>query len=420
MKIVVIGGGAAGLMAALFAARGGARVTLLERNEKLGKKIYITGKGRCNLTNAASPRERFLQNVPRNPRFLYAALSTLDNEGTMALFESLGLRLKVERGERVFPESDRASDVTRTLEKEILRLGARILLNARVRALSLQDGRAAGVTLENGERIDADAVIVATGGLSYPSTGSTGDGYRFAKDAGLPVTPTRPSLIAIETLETWPFALSGLTLKNVRLWADVGKKKPWSEMGELLFTHFGVSGPLALTASALFPEDFAGRAMTVDLKPALDADTLDKRVQRDFAEMGRKRLGSVMDGLVPHALGEALLPLVSLSPLTPVSSVNQAQRKALVALLKAVPLTVKALRGYNEAVVTRGGVDVKAVDPSTMAAKSAPGLYFAGEVLDVDAFTGGFNLQIAFSTGALAGKSAARHALKDGSTEENR
>ena len=412
-KVIVVGGGAAGLMAALFAARSGAQVRLLEKNEKLGKKIYITGKGRCNLTNTV-PGEQFLSNVPRNPRFLYSALKCLDNRGVMALMEGLGLPLKEERGGRVFPQSDHASDVTRALEAGLRQAGGRVALGAQVSSLWLEEGKARGAVMADGSRIPADAVVVATGGLSYPSTGSTGDGYRFARQAGLSVTPTRPALVGIETREEWPWGLSGLTLKNVRLSAVRGKKRLFDQQGELLLTHFGLSGPLALSLSSLLPEDYQGQALFLDLKPALTGEALDARLARDCQSLSRKRLPALTDGLAPHSLGLALATLAGLSPDIPVSEVSRAQRARLCQAFKAAPLTVKALRGYQEAVITRGGVDVKQVNASTMAAKAVPGLYFAGEVLDVDGLTGGFNLQIAFSTGALAGLSAARA----GCTEE--
>ena len=409
-SVLVIGGGAAGMMAALFAARANARVTLLERNEKTGKKIYITGKGRCNLTNACD-REAFLRRVMRNPRFLYASLATLDSFATMALMDELGLALKTERGDRVFPASDKASDVTATLMRELARLGVQVRLNARARRVLTEGGRASGVQLETGERICADAVILATGGLSYPSTGSTGDGHEMASQTGHALIKPLPSLVPIETREDWPKALAGLSLKNVRLsayMASGGKEKRiYSEQGEMLFTHFGVSGPLVLTLSALLPEDLSCVRMCIDLKPALDEKTLDARLVRDLRDLSRKQLGTVMDGLAPHNLALALLALANLSPALAANAVTQAQRRALVALFKAVPLTPAALRGFAEAVVTRGGVSVKDVNPSTLESRRVPGLYFAGELLDLDAVTGGFNLQIAFSTGALAGKSAA-------------
>ena len=411
--ILIVGGGAAGLMAALFAARGGAKVTLLERNEKLGKKIYITGKGRCNLTNACE-QEEFMRHILRNPRFLYAALATLDNFGTMELMESLGLTLKTERGERVFPASDKASDVTNTLARELARLGVTVRLNARVSRLLTEGGRAVGVVLENGEALKADAVILATGGFSYPSTGSTGDGHRMAEETGHALTAVLPALVPIETVETWPYALSGLSLRNVKLFAyEKGAKKEkriFAEQGELLFTHFGISGPLVLTLSSLLPEDLSRVRLAIDLKPALDDGTLDARMVRDLRELSRKQLITVMDGLAPHNLALTLLELAGISPALPANALTHEQRAALRGFFKALPLTPLKLRGFSEAIVTRGGVNVRDVNASTMESKRLPGLYFAGEMLDVDGTTGGFNLQIAFSTGALAGRSAAREA----------
>ena len=410
-NVIVIGGGAAGMMAALFSARAGARTVLLERNEKLGKKVYITGKGRCNLTNAAD-MEQVMRAVFRNPRFLYASFATLDNAGVMTLMESLGVPLKVERGERVFPVSDKASDVIRALQRGLEQAGVEIRLNTRVSSLELEDGTCKGVSLEDGTRLDADAVVLATGGLSYPSTGSTGDGYAMAESAGHTLQPALPALVPIETRESWPAMLSGLSLKNVRLSAFAQgpkkEKKLYSEMGEMLFTHFGISGPLALTLSSLLPEDLNGVRLSIDLKPALDEQTLDARLLRDFREMSRKQLTSVMDGLAPHSLAEQLLRLAGLGPAMPVNAVTAQQRAELLRVLKNVPLTPKKLRGFDEAIITRGGVTVKEIDPSTMRSKRVRGLYMAGEMLDVDAMTGGFNLQIAWSTGALAGQSAAR------------
>ncbi len=409
-RIIVIGGGAAGMMAALFAARAGAAVTLLERNEKLGKKVYITGKGRCNLTNAAD-MEEFQRNIFRNPRFMYAAFANLDNRGVMDLVEGLGTPVKVERGNRVFPVSDKASDVIGALKRGLDRESVRVRLNTRVEGLTVEDGHCMGAKVEGGEALPADAVILATGGLSYPSTGSTGDGYRMAEDTGHAVTETLPALVPIETAESWPGVLTGLSLKNVRLsaWQTGGKKekKLYSDMGEMLFTHFGISGPLALTLSSRLPGDLSGVRMEIDLKPALDDQTLDARLLRDFKAMSRKQLISVMDGLAPHNLAEQLVKLAGLTPTVPVNGVTAQQRAALLNVIKHVPLTPKALRDYNEAIITRGGVSVKDINPSTMESKRLPGLYFAGELIDVDAATGGFNLQIAWSTGALAGKSAA-------------
>ena len=410
-EVVVIGGGAAGMMAALYALRGGASVTLLERNEKLGKKIYITGKGRCNLTNVAEETE-FMGNIVRNPRFLFAALNNLDNHGVMDLFEGLGVKLKVERGGRVFPESDHASDITRGLDRELHRLGCRVRLNARVSGILYEEGRAAGVMLETGEQLKADAVIVATGGQSYPTTGSTGDGWEFAESAGMEVKPAIPALTPIETEETWPYALSGLSLKNVRLTAPGPRKKPlYSEQGEMLLTHFGISGPLALSASSYLPEESRGAKLILDLKPALTDEQLDQRLLRDFKEMSRKQIISVMDGLAPHALAMEVLGLCGIAPTQPVNGITQEMRASIIKNIKRIELTVKRLRPLTEAIVTRGGVSVKEINPSTMESKKVPGLYFAGETIDIDALTGGFNLQLAFSTGALAGKNAAQEEM---------
>ncbi len=409
-KILVIGGGAAGMLAALYAARAGAMVTILERNEKLGKKIYITGKGRCNLTNAADPEE-FMREIVRNPRFLYAAFAAFDNHSMMDLMEKLAVPLKVERGNRVFPQSDHASDITQALRRELERLHVHLRYDARVDRLLLEENQCRGAILVGGEVCRADAVILCTGGASYPLTGSTGDGYRLAEQAGHSIQKPLPALIPIETKESWPSMLSGLTLKNVALkaWKTGGKKiKPfYHEQGEMLFTHFGISGPLVLTLSSHMPEDLSDVRMSIDLKPALSEETLNARLLRDFQEYSRKQISAVMDGLVPHNLGQQILVLAGMSPQTPVNSVTQAQRAKLLQLLKDLPLTPKGLRGIEEAIVTRGGVNVKEINPSTMESKRASGLYFAGEVMDVDAHTGGFNLQIAFSTGALAGMSAA-------------
>ena len=409
-KCIVVGGGASGMLAAIYAAQSGARVTLLERNEKLGKKLYITGKGRCNLTNA-SDMEQYQRNIFRNPRFLYAAFAHLDNAGMMALLENLGTPLKVERGNRVFPVSDKSSDVIAALKRGLDRAGVAVRLNTRVLRLLCEDGCCMGVALENSESLYADAVILATGGLSYPSTGSTGDGHAMARDTGHAVTATKPALVAIDTMESWPGTLAGLTLKNVTLSAFLsgGKKEKqlYSQMGELLFTHTGISGPLALTLSSLLPDDLSAVRMTIDLKPALDEQTLDARLLRDFKEMSRRQLGNVVDGLAPRSLSEQLIRLAGLSPTLPVNGITSPQRAALLKVIKGIELHPRGLGGFNEAIITRGGVDVKQINPSTMESKLVKNLFFCGELMDVDAATGGFNLQIAFSTGALAGKNAA-------------
>ena len=409
-KVLVVGGGAAGMLAALFAAENGAAVTLLERNEKLGKKVYITGKGRCNITNTAE-REAFMQAIYRNPRFMYASFAAFDNQDMIRLMENLGVPVKVERGNRVFPESDHASDVTNALRRALEQRGVRIELNTRVAGLMLDANICRGVITESGDKINADAVILCTGGCSYPSTGSTGDGYALAKSAGHTVQPLLPALVPIDTKESWPSMLTGLSLKNValRAWrADQKKKKYfYDEQGEMMFTHTGVTGPLVLTLSSKMPADIENVRMAIDLKPALDMQTLDARILRDFQAMIQKRITAVMDGLVPHNLGQQILVLAGVSPQQPVNAVTQKQRQAIAELLKHLPLTPKALRGFSEAIVTRGGVTVREINPSTLESKIARGLYFAGELMDVDAQTGGYNLQIAFSSGALAGKCAA-------------
>ena len=412
-EILIIGGGAAGMAASVFAARAGASVTLLEKNEKLGKKVYITGKGRCNLTNDCD-RDTFLGQVPRNPRFLYAALSFFPPRAMMALMEEAGCPVTVQRGRRVFPASEKASDVTRALSSLMRKEGVRVRLNTKVLSLEAGEGRILAVRTDAGERIPADAVIVCTGGLSYPSTGSTGDGYRFAAEAGHTVLPASPVLVGMETAEDWPRSLQGLSLKNVTLSLRRGKKVLYEELGEMLFTHFGVSGPLVLEASCHLPEDFSGVTLRIDLKPGLTPEQLDARLLRDFAASGRKELRTELCTLLPASLAARFPALCSLSGGLPCSQVTAAQRRRLVECLKALPMTLLRPRPVEEAVVTRGGVSVREVDPATMRSRLWPNLYFAGEVLDVDAHTGGYNLQIAWATGALGGRSAAEALPREG------
>lgn len=394
------------MMAALFAARAGASVTLLERNEKLGKKIYITGKGRCNLTNDCS-LEEFLRQVPRNPRFLYGALNRFGPQDMMALMEEAGCPVEVQRGQRVFPRSEKASDVIRALARLMEQAGVRVRLHSRIQSLIVQEGRAAGVVLESGERLKADAVILALGGQSYPMTGSTGDGYALAREAGHHVLPPEAVLSALETVEDWPRALQGLALKNVRLTLRSGRKTLYTELGEMLFTHFGISGPLVLEMSCHLPAELAQAQVTLDLKPGLTPQQLDLRLQRDFAAQPRKQLQNVLPGLLPLRLSALFPNLAGVSGERVCGQITRGEREQLGAALKALPITLRARRPLAEAIVTRGGVDVKEIQPATMESKLLPGLYFAGEMIDVDAHTGGFNLQIAFSTGALAGSSAA-------------
>lgn len=407
-KMIVIGGGAGGMMAALFAARSGAQVTLIERNEKLGKKVYITGKGRCNVTNDCTLDE-FLQEVPRNPRFLYSALSFFSPQDMMSLLESAGCPVVVQRGRRVFPQTEKASDVNRTLTRLLTQQGVKILLNTRVRSLHIQDGRAAGVVLQSGEVLLADGVILATGGKSYPMTGSTGDGYALAESAGHSIQPVKGVLSAIETVEDWPCQLQGLALKNVSLTLKKGKKTLYSELGEMLFTHFGISGPLTLTMSCHLPENLSQSSVTLNLKPGLSAQQLDARLQRDLSENSRKQLRSIMPGLLPGKLAEIFPALCGVDGSKQCCQITKAERETLCANMQALPITLSRLAPLEEAIVTRGGVTVKEIDPATMESKLLPGLFFAGEVMDVDAHTGGYNLQIAWSTGALAGQSAAEN-----------
>ena len=400
----IIGGGAAGMLAALFAARAGARVTILERNEKLGKKIYITGKGRCNATNACD-KEAFFKNIVRNPRFLYASFARLSNLQLLDLLESLGCPMKVERGDRAFPVSDKASDVTGALSRELRRLGVAVRFGARVESISCENGRVAGVMMEGGESLALDAVVVATGGASYPSTGSTGDGYALARAAGHTIVPCRPALVPIETKESWCAELMGLSLKNVRLSACVaGGKRFYSEMGEMLFTHFGISGPLVLTLSSLLPQELSQVRLSIDLKPALTPEQLDSRLVRDLRAEQNRAFGTLLGGLLPRSMVPVMAELCGVPPERKCHSVTREERAGLLRLLKDLPVRIAGFRPVEEAIVTAGGVALKEIDAKTMASKKLPGLFFAGEVLDLDAYTGGFNLQIAFATGQAAGR----------------
>ncbi len=405
--IIIVGAGAAGMMAACAAADRGAEVILLEKNEKLGKKIYITGKGRCNFTNYCDTEE-FFSNIPHNSRFLYSSVCGFDSRAVRSWFEEKGVRTKVERGNRAFPLSDHASDITRGLEKEMRRLGVQVRLGAEVKQLILEDGRAAGVVLTDGSRISASRVIVATGGLSYPTTGSTGDGYRFAKEAGHKVTELTPSLVPLNTKEQDLLLMQGLSLKNVSLTVRSGRKKLYTGFGEMMFTHFGITGPLVLSASADIQNQIRKGELSaeIDLKPALEEEQLNARILREFAENSNKAVHNVAASLYPAKMIPVILGRANISPDTPVHDVTKQQRQALVQATKHFAFTITSLRGFNEAVITRGGVSVKEINPSTMESKLVRGLYFAGEVLDVDGYTGGFNLQIAWSTGHAAGEAA--------------
>ncbi len=403
MNVLVIGGGPAGMTAAYAAAENGHAVILIERNEKLGKKLYLTGKGRCNVTNTAG-RDEFFQNVFRNARFLYGALSRFDHDDIAALLTSTGLALKTERGGRVFPASDKSSDVLRAFDALLTRAGVTVRLNTRALGVLTEGGAVTGVETDAGA-FPAGAVVVATGGLSYPSTGSTGDGYRFAETCGHTIAKPAPSLVPFETAESWPYPLAGLTLKNVKLTVERNGKRVFSELGELLLTHFGVSGPLVLSASAAVADAPEGARLLIDFKPALSDAALDARLLRDLAESARKQVGTALHALLPQRLLLTVLELANIDAAAPVGELTREQRKKLVETLKAAPLTVRRTRPIEEAIVTRGGVNVGEINSSTMESKLTRGLYFAGEVIDVDALTGGFNLQIAYSTGAAAGRS---------------
>ena len=403
-KVIVVGGGAAGLMAAYTAARRGNSVVLLEKNEKLGKKIYITGKGRCNLTNDCLPDD-FLANVVHGRKFLTRAAYAFPPASTMSFFEEQGLALKVERGNRVFPVTDHASDVTRTLERACRSAGVGICLGETVREIAVRDGSVCAVRTDKASYA-CSSVIVATGGLSYPSTGSTGDGYSFAEKLGHSCVPCRPSLVGLEVREDVS-AAQGVSLKNVTLSAKRGKKVIYSEMGELLFTHYGISGPLTLTLSALINDlPLPEIAVALDFKPALDEKKLDERLIRDFTERKNESMKNVMRGLLPAGAVQIVLRAAHVSFEKQANAVTKEERRSVLAALKALPLTITGLRGFSEAVITAGGVALNEIDPATMESKLVKGLFFCGEVLDCDAFTGGFNLQIAFSTGYLAGENA--------------
>ncbi|WP_302166845.1 NAD(P)/FAD-dependent oxidoreductase [uncultured Ruminococcus sp.] len=397
-----IGGGPAGVFAALTAAANGKRCMILEHNKQLGRKLRITGKGRCNLTNNCD-RDTLLANIPANGKFLYSALSRYTPQDVMAYFEGLGVPLKTERGNRVFPVSDRAEDIVQALQKAVQRAGIPVV-HGNAAHLILEQGRCLGVRTADGREFRAGTTLLATGGLSYPKTGSDGTGYRLAEEAGHTIVPPMPSLIPLVTKENWCRDAMGLSLRNVTLRLYRGEKCVFEDLGEMLFTHFGVSGPLVLSASALMrkgsPEDYR---LEIDLKPGLTPEQLDKRIQRDLAESPNRDLGNILHALLPAKLILPVLRLCGIAPDTKANTLTKAQRLTLGSCIKAVSLHVRAFRPIEEAIITRGGVSVKEVDARTMASKRCEGLYFAGEILDLDGYTGGFNLQIAFSTAYSAG-----------------
>lgn len=406
-RVVVVGGGAAGMIAAVAAAERGHKVTLLEQNEKLGKKIFITGKGRCNLTNA-SDMEQIFENIVTNPKFLYSALYGFDNRACMTFFEENGLRLKTERGNRVFPFSDHSSDVIKTLEKKLHRSGVEIRLHTKADKLMVEESRIAGVRDERGETYAADSVILATGGVSYPSTGSTGDGHRMAEETGHRVTTCYPALVPLRIREPWCRDLMGLALKNVTVTVKNGKKVLYEGFGEMLFTHYGVSGPLILSASSYINKLATGNELRLllDLKPALTMEQLQKRLIREFEQNRQKQFKNALGGLFPARLIPVMLELSGIDPEKKAGEIGKGERNAFAEVIKGLPMTITGTADFNEAIVTKGGVSVRDINPSTMESKIIAGLYFAGELIDVDALTGGYNLQIAWSTGHLAGESA--------------
>ncbi|MCD7837160.1 MAG: NAD(P)/FAD-dependent oxidoreductase [Lachnospiraceae bacterium] len=414
-NVIIIGGGAAGMMAAISASASGDKVTIVEKNEKLGKKLFITGKGRCNVTNAAD-MDTLFKNVCTNSKFLYSAFYTFDNHMLMDFIEGAGCRLKVERGGRVFPVSDHSSDIIAAFAGELKKRNVTVRLKTEVTEIitereengsGIKDKKlkCVGVKLSDGRVMECDKCIVCTGGLSYPSTGSTGDGYKFAEKTGHRIVKTKAGLVPLETKESWCRELMGLSLKNVSLRMVNGKKELYSGFGEMLFTHFGVSGPLILSASSFY----SGRendnvSLYIDLKPALDKEQLDRRLLRDFDDNKNKSFKNSLSGLFPSRLIPVMTELSGIEPDKKVNEISKEERKGFLELIKGLPLTITGTRSFDEAIITRGGVSVKDIDPHTMESKLVSGLYFAGEVLDLDALTGGFNLQIAWSTGYLAGR----------------
>ncbi len=407
-QIIVVGGGASGLMAAGAAGGRGCRVTVVERNAKAGRKLRIAGKGRCNLTNAADV-EGILAHVPGNPKFLRTAMYHFPPERVIAFFAQLGLQTKTERGGRVFPVSDNADDVARALLAYCRRGKVHFHTGMPIRRILVSQGRVNGVISDDGAVLHADAVILATGGASYPGTGSQGDGYRMAAELGHTIVPIRPSLVPLETEETWPKEVQGLSLRNVALTARIDGKSVYRAVGELLFTHYGVSGPLVLSASRHVGAH-PGSTLELDLKPGLGDEQLDARVLRDFAKYHRREFGNALGDLLPQSLIPVVIRLSRIGHDTWISCVTRAQRLMLVRLLKHLILTVKRTRPFTEAITTVGGVSTKEIDPGTMQSRLVPGLYCCGEVIDVDGYTGGYNLQIAWATGRLAGEHAGEEA----------
>lgn len=404
--VVVVGGGAAGMMAAIKSAQLGNKVILIEKNEKLGKKVFITGKGRCNVTTDKDIEE-IIQNIPGNGSFMYSSLYTFPNTELIKMIENKGVKLKVERGGRVFPESDKSSDIIRCFEKYLNENNVDIMLNKEVAEIQKENEKISGVKLKDGLKIKCDSVIIATGGMSYPLTGSTGDGYKFAKLMGHTIKDIKPSLVPLVVKEDWVKELMGLSLKNVSVTMKYKDKVIYKDFGEMLFTHFGISGPIVLSGSRSAVDYLPNEVeFIIDLKPALNFNELDRRILRDFGNLKNKQFKNSLNELLPQKLIPVIINLSEINPEKRVNEITKDERHKLVNLLKNFKLTVVGTRPIDEAIITRGGVDTKEIDPSTMESKIVKDLFFAGEVIDVDGLTGGFNLQIAFSTGYCAGMNA--------------
>ncbi|NLK34632.1 MAG: NAD(P)/FAD-dependent oxidoreductase [Gracilibacteraceae bacterium] len=403
--VVVIGGGPAGMIAAGTAASRGKRTMLVEKNEKLGKKLFLTGKGRCNITNTADFDE-FMKNIPRNSKFFFSSFKNFSNSDLIILLESLGLKTKIERGGRVFPESDKSSDVIRALERYLNKNKVDIKLNNRLLGFRQENGAVTGTILDNGQFVECSSLIICTGGLSYPQTGSTGDGYAVAEKAGHTIIEPKPSLVPLVSEDTFIKELQGLSLKNVSIKASADGKLLYEDFGEMLFTHYGLSGPIILSASYFIADSLRKKKNTkisIDLKPALSEEELDRRIIRDFEKNINKQFKNSLNQLLPHKLIPVIISLSGINESKEVHQITKQERKSLIKLLKSFTVTVKDTRPIDEAIVTSGGINLKEINPKTMESKLIKGLYFAGEVIDLDAFTGGFNLQIAFSTGYGAG-----------------
>jgi predicted Rossmann fold flavoprotein len=402
-EVIVIGGGPAGMIGAIMAARNNKKVLLIEKNDKLGKKLYITGKGRCNITNESDVDELF-NNIITNNKFLYSALYTFDSYSLINFFNELGLKTKTERGNRVFPKSDKSSDVIKVLDKELKRLNVKVLLNTSVKNIIIKDNTLQAIKTTDNEIFNCSKVIVATGGISYSSTGSTGDGYKFAKKIGHNIKETVPGLVPLEVDENWVPKLQGVSLKNVNIKFINNNKVIYENFGEMLFTHYGLTGPLILSGSSYLPKNnIKDIKLEIDLKPSLSFEQLDKRVVKDFSKYSRKNFSNALNDLLPKKMIPVIIDLSTIPDDKQVDQITKEERKQLVNLLKSLKCTIKNRRDFNEAIITRGGINIKEINPNTMESKLIDNIYFAGEVLDLDALTGGYNLQIAFSTGYLAG-----------------